>query len=88
MRFAILLAGEQDAIRDPNASNSLGLKIADQKIDFYVLDYTTGSTPFSIWSAPTGDTPNHIISATGKTVNQLYNSLYGTLINDVNYIGC
>ena len=86
--FAVLLGAEQESIRDPNEGNTLSGQISSAGIDVYVLNYSQGFIPFSLWNTLTGNASGHVVNATTQTADQLFSILQPTLVNDVNNSGC
>ena len=75
-------------VRDPNAGHTAAVKIAATGSNVYVLDYSSGVIPNSIWPYLTNQRLDRIVNGTGKSVSQLYNALSNNLMYELNYGLC
>uniref|UniRef100_A0A914Q5P1 VWFA domain-containing protein n=1 Tax=Panagrolaimus davidi TaxID=227884 RepID=A0A914Q5P1_9BILA len=82
--ISTLFMGEMEAIRDPNAGYTAALRVASTGKNVYVLDYSSGSIPASLWPYLTNNHFERIINGTGYDATTIYNNFYSTLITDIN----
>uniref|UniRef100_A0A914Q8W5 VWFA domain-containing protein n=1 Tax=Panagrolaimus davidi TaxID=227884 RepID=A0A914Q8W5_9BILA len=82
--ISTLFMGEMEAIRDPNAGYTAALRVASTGRNVYVLDYSSGSIPTSLWPYLTNNHLERIINGTGYDATTIYNNFYSTLITDIN----
>jgi hypothetical protein len=86
--ISTLFMGEMEAIRDPNAGHTAALRVASTGRNVYVLDYSSGTIPASLWPYLTNNHFERIINGTGYDATTIYNNFYSTLITDINNNVC
>ncbi|KAE9546794.1 hypothetical protein FO519_009995 [Halicephalobus sp. NKZ332] len=86
--YAVLLMSELDALQNPSKANAAASNIAGLGIDVYVLDYSSGLVPDSIWSTITRGKPGHVLKAGNKTLDELTNYFSDNFVYDVNNRNC
>ncbi|KAE9552130.1 hypothetical protein FO519_004666 [Halicephalobus sp. NKZ332] len=82
-RLSILLMGEDSSLRDPANAYSLAQSISYYNANIYVLDYSQGAIPLSIWPTLTGNKAYHIVNGNGLSQEDIVDQFEGTLLNDV-----
>lgn len=82
-RPAILLMGEDSVLRDPYNAYNVAQSISYFGATIYVLDYSQGAIPMSIWPTLTSNRPYHIVDGSGLTKDQIIDQFSRTLLNDV-----
>ena len=82
-RVAILLMGEDSSLRDPYNAYSIAQQISYYNVNIYVLDYSQGVIPISIWPTLTNNQLYHIVDGSSLTQEQIINQFSNTLLSDV-----
>uniref|UniRef100_A0AC34F4S4 VWFA domain-containing protein n=1 Tax=Panagrolaimus sp. ES5 TaxID=591445 RepID=A0AC34F4S4_9BILA len=72
---AVLLMGELQNIMDPNAAIKVAQKLKGTGASIYVIDYSAGGVPTTIWQYITNNMPNRIINGTGQSSMSIAGSL-------------
>lgn len=87
-KLSVLLMAEMESVRDPTTSFQSAQAISSINADVYVLDYSIGVVPGTLFKTLTSNKPNHIVNGTGLSTHELLEKFIPTLIADLNAGNC